>query len=201
MPGIASRRVLTAEAKRDVEAVLETLGPLPPPRAWPALVVLVGPPGSGKTTLCRAIRERMAVAVLDEEAIRYALSGIADYSFQESQRVARVIRAVVTELLARHVTVVVDAPNLTEWERQPLYSLADAHGARLVLVQVTSPIQVVLDRIRRVAREERGDERLVELYERMAWRQEPITRPHLTVDCSNDIRQFVEGLVLDLEEG
>jgi predicted kinase len=201
MSNIANRSGILMAEEQDVERVLELAGSLPAPRAWPALVVLVGPPGAGKTTLCRSLCERMPVVVLDEEAIRYALAGIPDYSFGESQRVSRAIRAATAALLSRSATVVIDAPNLTEWERQPLYSLAEGKHARLVVVQVSSPIHVVLERIRRLAREERADERLVEIYERMAGRQEPITRPHLTVDCSNDITQFVEGLVLDLEEG
>ncbi|MDA1002804.1 MAG: ATP-binding protein [Chloroflexi bacterium] len=187
---------------RDVERVRAMLGPLPPPRAWPALVVLVGPPGSGKSTLTRALAERLAVVSLDGERIRSELFAAPDYSFRESQRVGRAVRTLVGELLDQRLTVVYDDSNLTEWERQPLYTLAEAHRVRLVLVHVTSPMSVILGRIQGLAEADRHDTvSRVELYERMAGRYEPITRPHLTVDTSHDIRQFVEGVILDLEEG
>ncbi|MBM4441400.1 MAG: AAA family ATPase [Candidatus Rokubacteria bacterium] len=186
----------------DVERLRALLGSPPPPRAWPALVVLVGPPGSGKTTLRRALAERLPVAVIDGDAFREHLVGIPDYSFRESQRLARAVRALIGELLDQGCTVVLDDSNLTEWERQPLYTLADLHRARLVLVQVTAPVNVIHERIRGLAEQSPQDTTAVrQLYERMAGRQEPITRPHLTVDTSRDIRQFVEGVVLDLEEG
>lgn len=188
--------------QRDIERVRAMLGPVPSQRAWPALVVLVGPPGSGKSTLARALAERSPVASIDGERIRAELFPAPDYSFRESQRVARAVRTLVGELLDQRLTVVYDDSNLTEWERQPLYTLAEAHGVRLVLVHVTSPISVILDRIQGLAEADLQDTvSRVELYERMAGRYEPITRPHLTVDTSHDIRQFVEGVILDLDEG
>jgi hypothetical protein len=187
---------------RDVARVREMIGPLPPPRAWPALVVLVGPPGSGKSTLTSAIRERLPVVVVDGDRIREELFAAPDYSFSESQRVGRAVRTLIGELLDQRLTVVYDDSNLTEWERQPLHTLADMHRVRLVIVHVTAPVRVILDRIQgRAEADSRDTTTLVELYERMAGRYEPITRPHLAVDTSLDTRQFVEGMILDLEEG
>jgi hypothetical protein len=73
---------------------------------------------------------------------------------------------------------------------------------RLVVVHVTAPQRVILERIRGLAARSTQDTATLEsLYERMAGREEPITAPHLTVDTSHDVKQFVDGLVLDLEEG
>ena len=188
--------------RRDIDLVLASIEPLPPERAWPALLVLVGPPGSGKSTVARALRERMPLAVLDIDAIRALFIEHPDYSFEETRRAMRAARLAAAELLERRRTVVIDAPNLTEWERQPLYSLAALHRARLIVVQVTAPMNLVQERIRRLIRSpEQAAGIDMDDHQRMAGRQEPITRPHLTVDTSRDIRPFVEGLVLDLEEG
>jgi predicted kinase len=187
---------------RDIDRVRAMLGPVPPPRAWPALVVLVGPPGSGKSTLTHALAERLPVVKIDGDRIRDELFAAPDYSFGESQRVGRAVRALIGELLDQRITVVYDDSNLTEWERQPLYTLANMRNVRLVIVHVTAPVGVILDRIRGLAEaSQRETTPLLELYERMVGRYEPIPRPHLTVDTSSDTRQFIEGVILDLEEG
>jgi predicted kinase len=187
---------------QDVERIRALLGPLPAPRAWPALVVLIGVPGSGKTTLRRAIAERMPVVSLSADEIRHALFATPDYSFGESQRLSRAVRTLIGELLDQRLTVVYDDSNLTEWERQPLYTLAAAHRVRLVLIHVTAPMRVIMERLQGHAEAAADDTDDLNSHDRrMAGRYEPITRPHLTVDTSRDVRQFVEGVVLDLEEG
>ncbi len=190
----------TNEDARDLERLRATVGPLPEPSPHPAFVVFVGPPGCGKTTIARAVRERTPAVVIDADEIRHTLFDAPDYSFRESQRVDRAIRALIGDLLAAKMTVLLDDSNLTEWERQSLYSLAARHPVRLVIVEVTAPARVVLERLRHVAVKSPEDAAELEaVYARMAGRQEPIARPHLQVDTSRDTRQFVEQLVAQLE--
>ncbi len=190
------------DAGTDLERLRSTLGALPAAREHPALVVLVGPPGTGKTTIARAVHERTPVVVLDGEEIRHELFDVPDYSFRESQRVDRAVRTLIGELLAQRQAVILDDSNLTEWERQPLYTLAARHHARLVLVEVTTPTRVVIDRIRHLAvRSPQDTEQLESVYSRMAGRQEPIARPHLRVDTSHDVRPVVEEIVREIEVG
>ncbi len=190
--------------RTDVDRILQSVQPLPRSRAWPALIALVGPPGTGKSTLARELAERTPLVVLHADDIRTLLAPQPDYSFEESQRVVRAIRLAAGELLEQSIGVVLDAANLTEWERQPLYGLAERHHARLVIVQVTAPMNVVLERLQEKALQPAAVgavESPTDVYHRLAGRQEPITREHYTVDTSRDIRQFVEGLMLDLDEG
>ncbi len=194
--------------RADVDRILQSVQPLPRPRAWPALVALVGPPGTGKSTVARALAARTPLVVLCENDIRTLLTPHPDYAFEESQHVVRATRLAAGELLEQSIGVVLDAANLSEWERQPLYSLAERHNARLVIVQVTAPMEVVLDRLSEkplkpaaVGAVDPPVESPTDVYHRLAGRQEPITREHYTVETSSDIQQFVGGLVLDLDEG
>ena len=198
--------------RTDVDRVIEMLQPFPCPRAWPALIVLVGPPGAGKSAVARQLAERSPLSVLCADDMRTLLVEKPDYSFNESQRVTRALRASTGELLSRSISVVLDAANLTEWERAPLYGLAEARHARTILVAVTAPTAVAIDRMHEQAQAAvpgggpastavatRGG--AAEVYHRLAGRQEPITRDHYSVDTAGDTRQFVDGLVLELDEG
>lgn len=190
--------------RTDVDRILESVQPLPRSRAWPALVAFVGPPGTGKSTLAHELAARTPLVVLCADDIRSLLAPQPDYSFEESQRVVRATRLAAGALLEQSIGVVLDAANLTEWERQPLYGLAERHHARLVIVQVTAPMNVVLSRLQEKALQPAAVgvvESPTDVYHRLAGRQEPINREHYTVDTSTDIHQFVEGLVLDLDEG
>jgi predicted kinase len=170
-------------------------------------VVLVGPPGAGKSQLALRVAERTPIVVIASDAVRRLLAPELEYSFNETRRVQRAIRLAVGDLLHRNISVVLDAPNLTEWERQPLYSLAELHSARLILVEVTAPTEVVMGRLAvgaaarsTVGGGEPQSPRDVHLQE--AQRQEPITRDHMQVDTSGPaFDQFVTALALDLEEG
>lgn len=189
--------------RQDVERILDALRPLPRPRAWPALVMLVGAPGTGKTTLAQRLAERTPVALLVADEVRRLLVPAPDFSFEETRRVQRAIRQAAAELLGASVSTVVDAPNLTEWERQPLYGLAALHRARLLVIEVTSPTRVVLSRLEVGATASvGGTQTAADVHRQMAQRQEPITREHVSVDTSSPaLEQFVAGLALDLDEG
>jgi predicted kinase len=195
--------------REDIARVLDSVQPLPRARAWPALVMLVGPPGAGKSTMAEALGARTPVAVISQDAVRQLLVTHPDFSFNETKRVQRAMRLAIGDLLHRNISVVFEAPNLTEWERQPLYSLAELHRTRLIIVEVTAPTSVVLERLAQPAAEPvavgaggAAVQTPQDIYHQMVQRQEPITRPHLTVDTSTgELEQFVSALALDLDEG
>jgi len=109
-------------------------------------------------------------------------------------------------LLARGVSVVLDATNLKEIHRRPLYRIAEEQGARLVLVQVKAPPEVIRGRLDARSFQGRSgnpwdqSEAGHDVYEKMSEEAEPIQREHLVVDTSAEIGRAVEEILRELRK-
>ena len=70
------------------------------------------------------------------------------YSAAESARLFKGIHELITALLSRGIPVILDATNLSELHRERLYSIAEHTGAKLVLVNIVAPPQLVKERLK-----------------------------------------------------
>jgi GTP1/Obg family GTP-binding protein len=59
--------------RTDVDRVLQSLGDLPPPRPRPALVLVAGLPGTGKSQFSRELKSRTDSVILESDAVRRPL--------------------------------------------------------------------------------------------------------------------------------
>lgn len=187
----------------DARRIEECVRPLPPPRSTPALVVVSGLPGSGKSYFCRRLASRHPIARLESDALRQALFGQPTHSPEESRRLFAACHYVLERLLGAGIPALLDATNLREVHRRQLYAIADRHGVKLVLVSLRAPAAVVEERL--AARARRADpadlsDAGAEVYQRMRSLDEPIGRPHIVVDTSADIEPAVEAVLRELEE-
>jgi predicted kinase len=187
---------------QDVERILAEVGPFPPPRPRPALVMTAGLPGSGKSRFCRRLRRRTGAVILESDALRRALFGEPDHSQSESQRLFAAIHAAIEGLLRAGVHTIFDATNLAEWQREPVYAIAQRTGARLILVWLEAPRAVVrgrlADRRRRVDPQDSSTAGPA-VYQRMRGRVEEIRRPHRVVDTSQGTQEVVEAIAEEME--
>lgn len=178
---------LLAEDAHRIEA---SLGPLPPPQDHPALLVVVGLPGTGKSYFCRLLVSRLPLVRLESDALRRLLFGTPTYSALESQRLFAACHRVIKGLLASRRWVVLDATNLRESHRRTLYAIAQRQGARLLVVRLWAPHQVVRQRL--LARAQGADpedhsEADYAVYQRLRRRMDPVHGHHLVVDTSQDL--------------
>ncbi len=186
---------------QDICRILATVGDHASRRKRPVLVVLVGLPGSGKSRVAEELRARTGAVVMESDDLRRLLFPRRTYSAEESRRLFAAIHRATDELLAQGVSVVLDATNLEEAERVPLYEIAERRRARLLLVHVTAPGAVIRRRL--VRRDVAGTSRSeagVPIYERMRSRFEEIQREHHVVDTSQDAGPALARIVKEMTE-
>ena len=191
---------IDTEPAADVNQVLAALGPLPPPRGRPVLLVVSGLPGTGKSLFCRELRRRAGVAILESDALRKFFFTRPIYSSEESQRLFTTVHAAIERLLASGVSCVLDATNLKERHREPLYAIAEEQGAKLILVEVTAPPEVILRRLdgRTQDSADLSDAGLA-VYERMRREVEEIPREHHVVDTGADMGPALAKISREIE--
>jgi predicted kinase len=192
---------MAAIRNRDADRLEASLGRLPPV-ARPAMVVMIGLPGSGKSHLARAIAARVPAAVLDIDALRAALFEDPKHTAKEHGRLFPALHVLMDRLLARRITVIVDATNLKETNRKPYHKIAAKHGAKVLLVRVWARTPVIRRRL--LARAESPDfadrsTATLEVYERMRQGAQRVRRRHVSVETSGDIDPAVDKIVALLQ--
>jgi predicted kinase len=191
----------TMDAERvtsDVQELKKALGGLPEPVAKPALVIVSGLPGTGKSYFSRKLAERLPSAVIESDALRKQLFPTPTYSAEESHRLFNACHRLIEELLGKGIPVILDATNLVEHHREPLYRIARRLGAKLIIVRVEAPRELVRQRLQGRAeginREDKSDAGW-SIYQRMRTRVERISRNYFAVDTSRDITPVIDKIV------
>ena len=182
----------------DVERLRQSLDGLPQPQIEPPLVVVSGLPGAGKSFFCRNLAEKSPLLVLASDTLRKILFPSPQYKESENKRLFSACHVLIEELLREGIPVIFDATNLSEHHREYLYRAAERTGARLILVCVEAPAEVVRQRLlaRGKAAIPQGDsEAGWEVYNKMRPQREKIARNHFVVDTSQDITAAIEKIV------
>ena len=177
------------------------LGKLPDPEAQPAFITVSGLPGTGKSYFCRQLAERLPFLVLESDTLRKSLFSSPTYSASESSHLFRVIHCLIEGLLRKGIPLILDATNLSERHRERLYNIAERLNARLILVRVEAPPDLVQERLRARAKgKETGDSSDADwmVYQKMKPTVQKIHRKHYAVDTSRDITPVLDKIVREV---
>jgi predicted kinase len=183
---------------RDADRLEKSIEAWPERADRPGIVILVGLPGSGKSSFARALSACYPAVILDSDRLRAILFPAPEHTERENRRLFPAIHLLIGRLLGRGLTVIVDATNLKEANRKPYYALAKTHGARLVLVRVWAPPSVIRERL--AGRESGADENdwssaTLEVHARMRRDVERITRRHVSVNTVNARRPYLDKVI------
>ena len=182
----------------DARRLVGSLGQLPVPQAQPAIIVVSGLPGTGKSYFCRRLAERLPFLILESDALRKLLFPVPTYSASESTHVFRTIYYLIEELLRKGVPVILDATNLEERHRERIYNITERLNARLILVRVEAPPELVQKRLQaRTKKRNMEDSSDADwtVYQKMKTTVQKISRNHFTVDTSRDVTPVIDKII------
>jgi predicted kinase len=115
----------------------------------PLLLVVTGLPGSGKTTLARALGAQLALPVIEKDALKETLYdslgvGDVDWSQRLSTASYALIGAIASALLGAGVSLIAEANFFRGSE--PMFAGLPAH--RLVQVHCDAQLETIVERYR-----------------------------------------------------
>lgn len=155
----------------------------PPP--IPILVMLSGLPGSGKSTVARALRDAMpqhAFTIIASDRVRKELFPNPSYSDEEHKVTHETVHQRLLALLKQGRNVIHDATNLQDTFRDWRHEAVRQTGCRVLLVNVA--LDDAETRRRIVARAQTAtsiSDADLAVYDLLRTHREPIQSPHATV--------------------
>ncbi|MBA7673664.1 hypothetical protein ES703_81867 [subsurface metagenome] len=182
----------------DAQRLSESLGQLPEPVVKPAFIVVSGLPGTGKSYFCRKLAKRLPFIILESDTLRKTLFPAPTYSPPESSRLFQAVHHLIEGLLKKGIPLILDATNLSERYRERLYHIADHLDAKLILVRVEAPPEVVYQRLKARSAEtnsENSSDADWAVFQRMKSSVQKISRNHFAVDTSRDITPVLDKIV------
>jgi len=169
------------------------------PLHGPALIVVMGLTGTGKTSLARSVAGELGFRVVSTDAVRQELFGSEKgaaaygegaYSAEATRKTYEAQRLQGGALLASYGGAVLDGTFLREEDREPVRVLARQAGAALRWIECDLPAELVRERMR--GRSERGDslsDATWEIHLRQREERDAHPRPNLQSYLLVDMRQ------------
>jgi predicted kinase len=189
--------VLSTQLRAEIATVPAT------PHGKPALIVVMGLPGVGKSHCARLLCGRLGAAHVASDELRSRLFIAASYADEENRAVFAAATALVDALLEEGHRVVVDATNLIARNRAGTVEAAKRRGVPVTYVRITAPDEDARGRLasRRVARAP-GDHSEADepIYERMrAQRFEPPSEGFLELVNGPAVSKEIDRIVAVVE--
>ena len=165
--------------------------------------MLVGPPATGKSRLARRLATALDAQVVESDRVRKQLFAEPRYTGGEHAAVYGWCHTILRSALVVGRNVIFDATNLEERSRRKVYSIAEQCDARLAIIWVTCPPNVVQQRLlRRKLREDKDDLSDADwpVFLELRRKAEPIRRAHVVLNTAADYETVLQRLLDTLRD-
>jgi predicted kinase len=167
----------------------------------PTLIILVGLPGSGKSFFASKLTEKIPAVVLESDFLRKILVRKPVYSQFESFRLFNAVHRLIKELIATGYIVILDATNLSEDSRRPLYHIADEIGAKIIVVHMNTPREIAAERLSgRVLQRDGYSDADWAVYQKLESEFEPVQGDHYEITSAMDIFPVIDKIVAEINK-
>jgi predicted kinase len=166
------------------------------------IVMIAGLPGTGKSTLARALAQRLPGTVLDKDSIRGSLfePAYVEYSLSQDDFCGEIMLQTAAYLLTKHAQlhVLLDGRTFSRrYQRDRVIEFSSQVGTTWAMLECVCSEATALKRIAEAvgANSHIAANRTPELYReiRMAW--EPIDHPKLVIDTDENLESWVDQAV------
>ncbi len=166
------------------------------------IVIIAGLPGTGKSTLARALAQRLPGAVLDKDSIRASLfqPAYVEYSLAQDDFCQEIMLQTAGYLLSKHAElhVLLDGRTFSRrYQRNRVIEFCSQVGTTWATLECVCSEATALGRIAEAvaANNHLAANRTPELYReiRKAW--EPIDQPKLVIDTDENLEACVDRAV------
>ena len=166
------------------------------------LVLMAGLPGTGKSTIARAVAARTDAYVLDKDAIRASLfpAKLIEYTREQDDFVLRVMLKVAGWILKRdpqRIVVLDGRPFAKRYQLEIVINFADWIKTPWRIVECACSEETARRRLE-TAHDHPATDRDFELYRRLKSEWEEITFSKLSVDTEQPVEECVRAVVRHL---
>jgi predicted kinase len=163
------------------------------------MVIIAGLPGTGKSTLARALAQRLPGAVLDKDAIRASLfrPAYVEYSLSQDDFCGEIMLQTAAYLLSKHpeLHVLLDGRTFSRrYQRDRVIEFCSQAGTASAILECVCSEASALGRIAEAvaATSHLAANRTPELYREIREAWEPIDQPKLVIDTDETLESCVD---------
>ncbi len=161
------------------------------------VILLMGLPGTGKSSLAHELASRFPYSILSSDEIRHVEYSNPSYSKEETNSVFYMLHQRLEDSLRNGDSVIIDATNLSSWGRRQYYVITGKFNVKVVKVKVIAADFAVKDRLnRRTPGSDFYSDADMSIHNRMKSSVQDFTEEHLTIDTTSlSISECTDTLV------
>ncbi|HLP94084.1 MAG TPA: AAA family ATPase [Saprospiraceae bacterium] len=143
------------------------------------LIIIAGLPGTGKTTIAKALAALTGATHLNSDVIRSQLGLMGQYTAEAKQHVYDGLLERAGAALAAGKTVIVDSTFYQKSIREPFEKLANDCGVAVIWVEIQASERTLEDRLRKPRPDSEAD---FAVYEKIRDQFEPLPEERLILN-------------------